>query len=105
MGRELTEEVFHEILGVICKGSEDKAMYIRIMADVFPTLPDEQRDFYWDSFERITGIGSLLHTIGLSGEPFTEMLEEITSKLYPDHHENSDRDIPDNVTSLSSKKK
>jgi len=84
---EYTRDTLHMILLVLCRGSENRKQYDSIMDIIFPDMPNEQRNYYYESFSEAQGILNVLNLLGAKMHLSTE-------------HPKPDDDLPDNVTPI-----
>lgn len=76
--------MFHKLILVVCKGSEDRKEYDFCMDTVFEDMGQEQRDYYWESYVEMEKVRKVLNGLGAGLTLSTEHLpSELPDNVVP----------------------
>lgn len=86
MNLKLPRSDFHQIILVVCRGSEDRKQFDFCIDRMFE-IDDDTRNYYWESFCEAQGILKVLNLLGANVSLSTE-------------HPHPNEDLPDNVSPI-----
>lgn len=54
---------FHTLVLVLCRGSSDREEYNRVIDLVFENMSDNQRNYYWESYNELKGVATIINLL------------------------------------------
>lgn len=99
--QEITQDVAHDLIRILCKGSNDEAEFTKFMNLMLPQVKDTS--YYWNSYHAVMSSSKILAAMGIHGSDLEKALQEIgdfISNQIEDEAPKNEKPLPDNVTPL-----
>jgi hypothetical protein len=100
---KMTTDAAHDIIRVLCKGSDNEDEFRTIAKRIFPHLTDTDTAYYWNSYHAVMTSSKILAVMGVHGDDLEKALQEIGEFISNQHtdEEKAEGEVPDNVTPIT----